>query len=191
MTENTYTGPNIDSEKKFFGAGAPMSGGLFVAIGLAVVAVVLAIVGINMANNADTHATSIEKSVSKLGDAHDALAKYVHEEHDWVVARLATKATATTVDEAIATLTAKADKSVVDKLTEELKTKASSSTVTRLASDLLMKADAQAVKRIARRVQKMDTRVNNLVDLNKLIEVAPAAPPAAKPPLPAAAPAAK
>lgn len=188
MSEDTYTGPKVDPEGKFFGSPtSPMNGGMFVVIGLAVLAVVLAIVGIVMANSADDHAGSVEKSVYKLGEAHNALAKKVKDDRDWAVAMLATKATATDVEAAIVILTAKADQSVVDKLSAELKDKASSRSVSDLASDLLMKADKKAVDRIARRVRKIDKRFDNLVGLNKLIEVAPAPPPPAPAPLPPAA----
>ncbi|GEM_PF-4829240 len=189
-SSDTYTGPDPAAEKKFFGgSSAPMSGGMFIAIGLAVVGVGLSIFAIVSAGSADDHAGHVEKSVTKLGEAHDALVKKVKEDHEWVVVQLATKAAAVDVEAAIVLLTAKADQSVVDKLSTELKAsgKATDSRVTRLASDLLLKADAKAVNRIARKVSKANTRLDNLVNLNKLIEVAPVVAPPPPPP-PAAAP---
>lgn len=171
---DTYVGPVIENDG---GRSSSTHGGVYVAIGLAVLAIAIAFGGIWIGNSADNKAVAVDNRVTKLKAESDAAWKVQVKWNKETEADLAYAATRTDLLEAaVDKLKTKAEQKLVDQLVEEMKGKASNDRVTELASELMNKADKDAVKRIVRQVRKMDKRVDNIVNLNKLIEVAPVAP---------------
>jgi hypothetical protein len=200
---DTYVGPAIDSEGR---PSTTTPGGVYVAIGVAILAVVLAFVGIWVGTSADSKAETTNARVTKLQDETTAAWQKQFKWNDATAAELAAQSTRTDeLEVAVDKLQTKAEQKLVDQLILEMKDKESVTRVNELASGLLLKADKKSVDRIVRRMGGMTKRVNNLVELNKLIEVAPVAapapapapadpvspPPAEAPKVPAAPPAAK
>ncbi len=181
-TDSTYVGPrhpDLDRMPELSPeAKAPVHGLVYAAIAFAVLALIVGFSGIWIGSVADSKAETVDGRVTTLNKAHDALAKKVTDEHDWTVAQLALKATATDVETAIETLNTKADQSVVEKLTAEMADKANSADFKKLAGDLLLKADKKVVARLVRRVNSIDGRLKILESPN--VPVTPT-PPAAQP----------
>ena len=180
---DTYTGPVIENENR----SSSTPGGVFLAVGLAVLAIVIAFVGIWIGNSADGKAVAVNVRVTKLQtESNESWAKQL-KWNEKAAAELAAQSTRTDdLEFAVNKLQTKAEQKLVDQLVLEMKDKASNTRVEELASNLLNKADKKAVDRIVRRMGGMTKRVDNIVNLNKLIEVAPVAP-AAPPPPPAPA----
>lgn len=178
-TEHTYTGPAIENEDR---PNSSTPGGVYIAIGVAIVALVIAFVGVWIGSSAESQAKSVDGRVTKLQTESDAAWKVQTKWNKETEADLALAATRTDLlDVAVGKLQTKAEQKLVDQIMLEMKDKSSVARVQQLASDLLLKADKKSVDRIVRRVRNMDKRVENIVSLNKLIEVAPVAPPAAPP----------
>lgn len=182
MTENTYTGPAIENE----GRSTSTPGGVYVAVGVALIALIVGFIGIWVGSSADTKADGVNNRVTKLqNESTESWAKQL-KWNDKTSIQLAAQATQIDLLEVdVAKLASKAEQKIVDRLIEEMKDKASVTRVRDLASDMLNKADKDAVNRIVRKVNKMNSR---LIAVEGIVLPKPAPAPAAPPPPPVAPP---
>lgn len=180
-TEHTYTGSAIENEDR---PNSSTPGGVYIAIGCAILAIVLAFVGIWIGSSAGTKAETVDGRVTKLqAEATEAWKKQL-KWNDATAAELAAQSTRTDLLEvAVGKLQTKAEQKLVDQIILEMKDKSSVARVQQLASDLLLKADKKAVDRIVRKVNKMNSR---LIAVEGIVLPKPA--PAAPPPPPVAPP---
>lgn len=171
MADNTFTGPRgpQDSVPDSDPIKPPTSGGTFLAIGMGLLAIILASIGIWSAANADNHSLQVDGRVTSLAGEVSTNQKAQGKWNKWAEGELAREVTEVTLlNDAVAKLQTKAEQSVLDKLAEEMKgaDKATNRRVTILASDLLTKADDKTVRRLSRRIGKFNTRlvaVENIV----------------------------
>lgn len=173
-TEKTYTG----AEDSFFNGGSKSSLAMIVgsaALVVGILAMVVALVGWSSTTALNDTITETNGAVAAAKMNAEAFASATVRKINSVEVRLAADATRLTVIETkIVNLESK---SVVADLAKELREgKASKYSVDVLRNEILDKADAKTVRRLARRMGKFDTRISNIVELNKLVEVAPAAP---------------
>lgn len=176
VAEKTYTGPNPEDE--FFG-GKKLSLEIFIGAAALVVAVLAMVVGIVVWSRTTSLGESLAvttDNLAKESSSNVSFEKDVLKNFGLFQVRLAADATRLTIlDGKVEKLESK---SVVADLAKELREgKASKVSLEILRNEVLDKADAKTVKRLARRMGKFDTRISNIVELNKLVEVAPAAPP--------------
>jgi len=152
----------------------------FAAIILAALAMVLAVLSWSSASSAGNFAQAVATDVSGLAKSQAETAVVNNDRFQQVAVRLANQATQLTLmGEAMVKLESK---SVVAQLADELrKGKASKAEVSSISSQLFDKADKSTVKLLARRIGRFDKRISNIVELNKLVEVAPDAPDATPP----------
>ena len=169
-TEHTYTG----AEDSFFNGGKKSAAIGFAAIILAALAMILAVLAWMSASSVENFAQAVATDVSGLAKSQAETAVVNNDRFQQVAVRLANQATQLTLmGEAMVKLESK---SVVAQLADELrKGKASKAEVSSISSQLFDKADKKSVDRLARRIGRFDKRINNLVELNKLIEIAPPA----------------
>ncbi len=145
----------------------------YAALIIAILAVIVAIVGIVLANSADDHAGAVGGKLVALDKKHGEFV----EETVRVVKniRVELSADATAIADLGKAVDKLESKSVVADLAKELREgKASKVSLEILRNEVLDKADAKTVRRLAKRMGKFDSRINNIVELNKLVEVAPA-----------------
>jgi len=190
MAEQTYVGPRDPNDDRANDIHPNQtSGGAFIAIAIASIALILGFIGIWLGNSADSHADVVEEKVGELGKTQLAYAKQVGDMFDTVAVKLARQATEIDLLEvAVTKLNSKAEQSMVDKLAKEIRDgKANKWEVEELASQILNKADKATVRRLARRVGKFDTRLKKVEELVLPAPEAPVPAPADKPVPPLAA----
>ncbi|MFA6547476.1 MAG: hypothetical protein WCT11_00850 [Candidatus Magasanikbacteria bacterium] len=135
---------------------------IMIGVGIAIFGLILAIIGIVKASSADDHADVVGQAVVSLSAEHAKLATKVDTNQAATVTQLAAKVSKAEFDAAIAKLDAKAEQSVVDKLKTELGDKASNRSVTDLRNLLGDKADTKALRSLARKLKRLDARVEGL-----------------------------
>ncbi len=133
----------------------------YAALITAILAAILAVVGIVLANSADDHAGAVDKKVVALDKKSAEFAKVTIDKLNAHSVELSADATAISVlNDKVEKLESK---SVVAALAKELREgKASKTSVDILREEVLLKADAKTVKRLARRLNGFNTRLTTI-----------------------------